>query len=155
MNPLHQQLELGGPLVLYFIVVLIMVLLVIGLSHFLGERHHETATHEPYESGIVHIGDTHVRFSAPYFLIAILFVIFDLEAAFIYIWAVSLQEAGWAGYIEIFIFITILAAALLYLWKVGALEWGPKGRSQHRKPPRQGESAVLNGASAPVNPPQP
>ncbi len=61
------------------------------------------------------------------------FVIFDLEAAFIYAWAVVAREAGWAGYIEIIVFIAILLAALVYLWRVGALDWTP----QRSRPPQR------------------
>ena len=56
------------------------------------------------------------------------FVIFDLEAVFIFAWAVAARELGWAGYWEIFVFIAILAAALVYLWRLGALDWGPSRR---------------------------
>ena len=82
-----------------------------------------------------------------------LFVIFDLEAAFIYAWAVAYRETGWPGYIEIVIFITILGLALAYLWKLGVLDWGPQGRSNKREAPLQGESAVLQGKPAPIRPP--
>ncbi|MEH6823093.1 MAG: NADH-quinone oxidoreductase subunit A [Motiliproteus sp.] len=155
MSKLDLYLNQSGPLAGYFFIVLSLVLLILVISHLLGERHQEPATGEPFESGVVHIGDTQMRFSAPYFLIAILFVIFDLEAAFIYIWAVTLHETGWPGYLEILIFITILAVALFYLWKIGALDWGPRGKAPSRQPPLQGHSEVLQGNSPPINPPLP
>tara|TARA_R110002167_G_scaffold4648_7_gene21965 strand:- start:918 stop:1391 length:474 start_codon:yes stop_codon:yes gene_type:complete len=155
LSELNHYLNQSGPLATYFFIVLGLVLLILAISHLLGERHQEPATGEPFESGVVHIGDTQFRFSAPYFLIAILFVIFDLEAAFIYVWAVTLHENGWAGYLEILIFITILGVALLYLWRVGALEWGPRGKAPQRTPPQQGHSAVLQGTPPPIRPPQP
>ncbi len=96
----------------------------ITLSYFLGERHREKQTAEPYESGIVSTGTARVRFDIKFYLIAMFFVIFDLEAVFIFAWAVSVQENGWPGYIEMLIFIGILTAALIYIWKLGALEWG-------------------------------
>ncbi len=96
----------------------------IALSYFLGERHREKQTNEPYESGIVSTGTARVRFDIKFYLIAMFFVIFDLEAVFIFAWAVSLRENGWPGYIEMVIFIGILASALIYLWRLGALEWG-------------------------------
>ncbi|NIR32432.1 MAG: NAD(P)H-quinone oxidoreductase subunit 3 [Gammaproteobacteria bacterium] len=62
------------------------------------------------------------------------FVIFDLEAVFIIAWAIAMRDVGWAGYVEVSIFIAILVAALVYLWRIGALDWGPHGR--RKTPPR-------------------
>lgn len=108
----------------YFAAVVVLVTAMIALSFILGERHREKQTAEPYESGIVSTGTARVRFDIKFYLIAMFFVIFDLEAAFIYAWAVSIRETGWAGYLEMLLFIGVLAAALVYLWKLGALEWG-------------------------------
>ncbi len=108
----------------YFGVVVLLVSAMIVLSALLGERHREKQTAEPYESGIIATGTARVRFDIKFYLIAMFFVIFDLEAVFIYAWAVSIRETGWPGYAEMLIFIGVLAAALVYLWKLGALEWG-------------------------------
>ena len=78
---------------------------------------------EPFESGIVATGVPSLRFSVGFYLVAIFFVIFDIEAVFIFAWAIAFRESGWAGYSEISIFITVLVAALAYLWKLGALDW--------------------------------
>ncbi len=120
------------PLALYFAAVLLLVTAMLSLSYFLGERHQEKQTNEPYESGIVSTGTARVRFDVKFYLIAMFFVIFDLESVFVYAWAVSLRECGWAGYAEMLIFIAVLGAALVYLWKLGALEWrqGPGSRVQ-------------------------
>ena len=150
MSELSTQLGYVWPLAAYFFVVVFMVLFIVVLSHLLGQRHDEPATGEPFESGVVHIGNTQIRFSAPYFLIALLFVIFDVEAAFIYAWAIAFRESGWPGYFEILVFIIILGLALAYLWKLGALDWGPKGRANRRPAPLQGKSAVLEGHPAPI-----
>lgn len=112
------------PLVLYFFAVVGLVALMLGLSYVLGPRHRAPAADEPFESGIVPVGTAQLRFDARFYLIAMFFVIFDLEAIFIFAWAIAWREAGWAGYVEILIFIAILLAALAYLWRVGALEWG-------------------------------
>ena len=64
-----------------------------------------------------------LKISVPFYLTAILFIIFDLEAVFLFAWAISIREAGWVGFIEVFIFIAILVAGLVYLWRSGALEW--------------------------------
>jgi NADH-quinone oxidoreductase subunit A len=65
---------------------------------------------------------------AKFYLMAVFFVIFDLEAVFVYAWAVSAKEAGWPGYIEMLVFLGILVAALAYLWRLGALDWAPRPR---------------------------
>jgi len=114
------------PLVLYAALVLIVVGGMLGLSYVLGERHKDRATGEPYESGIVSTGSARLRLSVKYYLVAIFFVIFDLESAFIFAWAVAFRELGWVGYIEIIVFIGVLLAGLIYLWRNGALDWNRK-----------------------------
>jgi NADH-quinone oxidoreductase subunit A len=119
----------------YCALVIGLCVVMLGLSWVLGQRTVRTkATDEPFESGIVAVGNARFRMSAKFYLVAMFFVIFDLEAVYIFAWAVAAREVGWAGYIEIMIFIGILVAALVYLWKIGALEWGPKPR----KPPEPG-----------------
>ena len=116
------------PLVLFFFVVLLVPAGMIALSALLGQRHSEHATGSPYESGIVSEGSAEARFSVRFYLIAMFFVVFDLEAVFIISWAIAAREAGWAGYLEILFFTIILVATLAYLWRLGALDWGPKTR---------------------------
>ena len=114
------------PLVLYFAVVVALVAGIIGVSYLLGQRHHDRATGSPYEAGIVSEGSAHVRLSANFYLIAMFFVVFDLEAAFIFAWAVVAREVGWAGYWEMLVFVFILVVALGYLWRLGALDWNKR-----------------------------
>ncbi len=111
--------------IIYALAVIGLVGIMLGLSHVLGQRRHTKATLEPYESGIVSVGSAHLRLSVDYYLVAILFVIFDLEAIFLFAWAIAFYESGWAGFIEASVFITVLAVALVYLWRMGALQWGP------------------------------
>lgn len=113
------------PLGIYFVAAVALVALIVGLSSILGEKHRDRTTGEPYESGIVPTGSAWMQFDVKYYLVAMLFVIFDLEALFIFAWAVSLREVGWAGFIEALIFIVILVAGLAYVWSMGALDWGP------------------------------
>ncbi len=114
------------PLAVYALAVLLLVGAMIGLSYVLGERHQERATGEPYESGILATGSARLRLKINYYLVAMFFVIFDLEAAFIYAWAVAFRQLGWVGLAEITIFIGFLLAGLVYLWRSGALEWGSR-----------------------------
>ena len=108
---------------IYFVIVLLLVIAMLALSYVLGQRHREHATGSPYESGIVSEGSAHVRLSAKFYLIAMFFVVFDLEAVFIFAWAIAGRELGWPGYWELLIFTGVLIAALVYLWRLGALDW--------------------------------
>lgn len=121
------------PIGLYFILVVGLIAVMLGLSYVLGERHNERATGAPYESGIVSEGSAHVRFSARFYLVAMFFVVFDLESVFIFAWAVAAKEVGWAGYFEVLVFVGILVATLIYLWRLGALDFGAKRRETPRR----------------------
>ncbi|MGA2285386.1 MAG: NADH-quinone oxidoreductase subunit A [Dehalococcoidia bacterium] len=101
-------------------------------SFLLGQRHHEAATDDPYESGILPTGSARVRYDVLYYLVAMFFVVFDLEAVFIFLWAVALRRVGWTGYIDATVFIGVLVAGLAYLWRLGALDWGRLGRGGQR-----------------------
>ncbi len=124
----NPSIEPVWPLAAYFAAVVFLVGATLAISYVLGERHTGRARGEPFESGIVPTGTAEIRFPVKYYLVAMFFVLFDLEAVFIYAWAVSLREAGWAGYGEMVFFIGILLAGLIYLWKTGALDWGSIGR---------------------------
>lgn len=116
------------PLGVYFAAVVLLVAAMLGLSHVLGQRHHDRQTDSPYESGILSEGSARARLSANFYLIAMFFVIFDLEAVFVFAWALVARELGWAGYLSMSIFVGLLAVALGYLWRIGALDWGRKQR---------------------------
>lgn len=116
-------------LVIYTGAVLLLVAAMLGISWLMGQRRHDKATVEPFESGIVPVGSARLRVSVSYFVVAILFVIFDLEVIFLYAWAVSFRDVGMTGFIGALVFIGILLAALAYEWRVGAVDWGPRQRS--------------------------
>jgi NADH-quinone oxidoreductase subunit A len=120
----------AGPFFVYAATVIVLVAGMISLSYVLGQRHKDRQTDEPYESGIVSTGSAHMRFDVKFYLIAMFFVIFDVEAMFIFAWAIAARQAGWAGYIDITIFIAVLVAALIYLWRLGALDWGRARRNE-------------------------
>ena len=121
------------PLALYFIATIVLVIAMIGISYVLGQRHKDRATGEPYESGIVSTGSAQVRFDVRFYLVAMFFVIFDLETIFIFAWAVAVRELGWAGYVEILVFIGILVSVLIYLLRLGALDWTTIGKKPHTR----------------------
>ncbi len=107
----------------YFGLVVLLVTAMLALSYVLGQRHSDRHTGIPYEGGVSSAGTARVRFPARFYLVAMFFVVFDLEAVFIFLWAVAAREAGWPGYWEIVIFTAVLAGGLVYLWAVGALDW--------------------------------
>lgn len=112
------------PLGVYFVIVVLLVVGMLVVSWLLGQRHNERATGLPYEAGIASEGSAHVRISAKFYLVAMFFVVFDLEAVFLFAWAIAARELGWAAYWEVLIFVGILVVALVYLWRIGALDWG-------------------------------
>jgi NADH-quinone oxidoreductase subunit A len=116
------------PFIAFAFIVICLIGIMIVLSYVLGERHKEKTTDEPYESGIPPTGDARLRFSSGFYIIAMFFVIFDLDAAFIMLWAVSFRELGLPGYIGIMIFIGLLIVLLIYELSIGALDFGPDGR---------------------------
>tara|TARA_B110000305_G_C19427357_1_gene634317 strand:+ start:1193 stop:1675 length:483 start_codon:yes stop_codon:yes gene_type:complete len=111
------------PLIVYSIISVGLIAGFIVLSSLLGQKRNDHATHDVYESGVLPVGSPNIKISVPFYLTAILFIIFDLEAVFLFAWAISIREAGWVGFIEVFIFISILVAGLVYLYRSGALEW--------------------------------
>ncbi len=116
-----------GILVFYTIVVVALLAIILALSYVLGQRHKDRATDQPFESGILHTGTARLRFAPQFYLVAMLFVIFDVEAVFIMLWAVAFYELGWAGYIGISVFIILLLVVLIYEWSKGAFDFGPDG----------------------------
>ena len=116
------------PLLLYGGIVLGLVCIMLGLSFILGQRHKERATDEPYEGGILSTGSARLRFSSQFYLIAMLFVIFDVETIFIFSWAIAFKELGWFGYFGVGIFVILLFVVLIYEWRNGALDFGPDGK---------------------------
>jgi NADH-quinone oxidoreductase subunit A len=110
-------------LLVYFGLVVLLVAAMLTLSWLLGERHSERATGIPYESGILPAGSARVRMSVKFYLVAMLFVIFDVESVFLFAWAVAARPLGWPAFWETAAFVGILVIALLYLSRVGALDW--------------------------------
>lgn len=117
------------PLVVYFAAVVALVLTMLGLSYLLGQQRANASTNDPFESGVVSVGGAQARISVDFYLIAIFFVIFDLETVFIFAWAIAFFELGWHGYAAILVFVAVLVVALIYEWRSGALDWGVKART--------------------------
>lgn len=127
MNASGETTTLLWPMLVYGAIVLSLVGVILGLSYVLGQRHKERATGEPYEGGIVSAGGARMRFSSQFYLVAMLFVIFDVEVVFILSWAIAFRELGWYGYTGVAVFIVMLVVVLVYEWRNGALDFGPDG----------------------------
>ena len=112
------------PLLLYACLVVILLAAILTLSYILGQRHNDRATNKPYEGGIEQTGSARIRFSVQFYLVAMLFVIFDVEGVFIMLWAVGCYDLGWPGYSGIALFIAQLVVVLIYEWGIGALNIG-------------------------------
>ena len=109
-----------------FILSLVAILnaaILIGLSQLFGESRPTPAKLSPYESGMIPLGDTRRRFSVQFYIVAMLFIVFDIETIFFFPWAVVYRELGLFGFVEMLVFVAILFVGLGYAWRKGALEW--------------------------------
>jgi NADH-quinone oxidoreductase subunit A len=114
-----------GNIGLLLLVALVFPLLALGTAFVIRPRprQHGIEKSLPYECGVDTVGETWVQFRASYFLYALVFVAFDIETVFLYLWAIKFQQLGKFAFIEMFIFLSILLVGLGYAWKKGALEW--------------------------------
>jgi NADH-quinone oxidoreductase subunit A len=122
----------GWPFLLFIGFVLVVVLALMGLSYVLGQRHSGRWKDEPYESGIAPSDIPPGGISVEFYRVAVFFVIFDVEAVFLFAWAVTLRESGWRGFVEMAIFVGLLVAALAYLWRSGSLDWRNTARRKRQ-----------------------
>jgi len=112
--------------IVYFIAIILLTFTMLLVSHLLNPKIPQRTNNEPFESGIIGQGSTDIRWNINYFLVAISFVIFDIEAVFLYVWSIVVMEAGWHGFFITSFFILTLLIALLYEIKQGAFLWGEK-----------------------------
>lgn len=103
-------------------------------GYFLGGRSSGSYNKDlPFESGIASVGNARMKFSIKFYLIAMIFVIFDVEGIYIYIWSLSVREVGWTGFIEMIIFVFVLLSSLIYLMRVGAFNWMISSKDRYIK----------------------
>ena len=112
-----------APVILLFVLAFAIPVLMLTIAGFTGPRQATQRKMEMFECGTDPIGEPRHRYSVKFFLVALLFIIFDIEAVFIYPWAVLFKELGFFGFIEMSVFLFILILGLVYVWKKGALEW--------------------------------
>ncbi len=115
---------------LYFLMVFGLMAVLLFLTSRLGEKKPTDIKLSAYESGMIPTGTARFTYPAPFYLIAIFFLIFDVEAAYIFSWAIAFDRLGWQGWLRITFFIFILLASLLYLRQKGGLEWTTAGQQK-------------------------
>ncbi len=111
------------PVLMHLIAVVGVALGMLGLSWWVGVKRPSKEKLSPYECGSLPVGDARGTFSVSFYLIGMLFILFDVEAVFLYPWAVVFKSLGWSGFVEMTLYIAVLLAAYIYLWKKGALDW--------------------------------
>jgi NADH-quinone oxidoreductase subunit A len=115
-------------LVLYGVMIAVLIALLLFIASWLGEKKPGTEKLRPYESGVIPTGSARLWYPVPFYLVAIFFLIFDVEGAYIFSWAIAWENLGWAGWVQIVFFIAVLILGLAYIWQKGGLEWGPTGK---------------------------
>jgi NADH-quinone oxidoreductase subunit A len=110
---------------LFAAVVFGLLALLLFLTGWLGENRPDPEKARPYECGVIPSGGARFRYPVPFYLVAVFFLIFDVEAAFIFAWAVAREDLSWRGWLQISFFIIVLLLSLFYLWKKGGLDWRP------------------------------
>jgi len=116
--------------------ILIMIALGAGfalisvvLSNFVGPKKPTPEKEAPYECGMPPVGDARERQSVKFYLVAMIFLLFDIEVAFLYPWAMALRDLGWPGFVQVFLFMLLLLAGYVYVWRKGVLDWGAERRT--------------------------
>lgn len=124
--------EMYFPVLLQVAIAMAIAALMLGLSFILGKRVRNRVKDMPYESGIVPTGDARHRFSVKFYLVGMLFILFDIEAIFLYPWAVVYRELKMFAFVEMLIFIVLIFCGFFYIWKKGALDWSYQDHDEKR-----------------------
>jgi len=117
-------------LTIFGIVVLGLIAVMHFLSYWLGDRRDNPDKMRAYESGIIPTGSARLRYPVPFYMVAIFFLIFDVEGAYIFSWAIACEDLGWRGWLQIAFFIFVLLLGLVYIWRKGGLDWGPTSKKK-------------------------
>lgn len=117
--------QYAGILLIAFVVAGFLITMLV-LAYVLGPKHKTRTKQLPFECGSVSVGTANQRFNVRFYLVAMLFILFDIEVIFMYPWALVLEDIGWLAFIEMFSFMIVLLVGLIYVWKKGALDWRTK-----------------------------
>jgi NADH-quinone oxidoreductase subunit A len=121
--------ELYFPVLVQVVIAMAVAAGMLGASYVLGKRVRNRVKDMPYECGITPVGDARERFSVKFYLVGMLFIVFDIEAIFLYPWAVVYRELKLFGFVEMLIFIVLILSGFYYIWKKGALDWSGSDKS--------------------------
>ena len=124
--------ELYFPVLVQGLLAVVIAAALIIISYVFGKKVRNKIKDTPYESGITPTGDARHRFSVKFYLVAMLFIVFDIEAIFLYPWAVVYRDLRWFGFVEMLIFVVLILSGFFYIWKKGALDWAQKDRMAKR-----------------------
>ncbi len=108
----------------FALLVFVIMAAMLFLSAWLGRKSDNTEKGRPYESGIIPTGTARLRYPVPFYMVAVFFLVFDVEGAFIFSWAAACRQLGWTGWLRISVFIFVLLLGLAYIWRKGGLRWG-------------------------------
>jgi NADH-quinone oxidoreductase subunit A len=118
--------ELYFPVLAQGLLAVIIAAALIIISYVFGKKVRNKIKDTPYESGIIPTGDARSRFSVKFYLVAMLFIVFDIEAIFLYPWAVVYRDLKMFGFVEMLVFVVLILSGFFYIWKKGALDWSHK-----------------------------
>ena len=118
---------------IYAAIALFLVAVLLLLSWGIGHKTRSRQKQEPYESGLLPVDNARLKGPVPFYLVAIFFIIFDVEVIFVASWAVAYDRLGWSGFAHVCFFIFILFLGLVHLWKTGGLDWGPRAQREGRQ----------------------
>jgi NADH-quinone oxidoreductase subunit A len=124
--------ELYFPVLVQAVVAMALAAGLLGASFLLGKRVRNRVKDMPYESGIVPTGDARQRFSVKFYLVGMLFILFDIEAIFLYPWVVVYRELKMVAFVEMLVFVVLILSGFFYIWKKGALDWAASGAGRKR-----------------------
>jgi NADH-quinone oxidoreductase subunit A len=124
--------ELYFPIVVQVVIAAVLAAALIAISYIFGKKVRNRVKDMPYESGMVPTGDARQRFSVKFYLVAMLFILFDIEAIFLYPWVVVYRELKMFAFVEMLIFVVLILSGFLYIWKKGALDWSGSDMSRKR-----------------------
>jgi NADH-quinone oxidoreductase subunit A len=112
-------------LTIYGVLILALMAVMLFIASWLGEKKITVEKSRPFECGVIPTGTARLRYPVPFYLVAIFFLIFDVDGAYIFTWAVAFEDLGWLGWMQMVFFIVLLLIGLLYIWKKGGLDWRP------------------------------
>jgi NADH-quinone oxidoreductase subunit A len=134
------------PLLIHLGIACLLGAAMIVLSQVLGRHRYSRAKFQPYECGMMPVGDARERFSVKFYMVAMLFILFDVEAIFLYPWAILLKELKMFGFWEMLVYVAVLLVGFFYIWKKGVLDWAVGAERKRTAAARPELAEAMTGA---------